>query len=182
MVNSYYNENELSQIGFKSYGKNVKISKLCSIYGADNIIIGNNVRIDDFCILSGKIKIGDFVHISAYNALYGRYGIEIGNFCGISPKSIIYSATDDFSGEHMISPMVPEKYTKLYTGKVTLEDFVQIGSNSIIMPNITIYEGACTGAFCFVNKSLKPWNIYIGIPARVLKERKKNIKELSKEI
>lgn len=33
--------------------------------------IGSNVRIDDFCILSGRLEFGSYVHIAAYSALYG---------------------------------------------------------------------------------------------------------------
>lgn len=46
--------------------------------------IGNDVRIDDFCILSGNIPIGNFVHIACYTSLIGRGGIWIGDYVGIS--------------------------------------------------------------------------------------------------
>lgn len=76
-MNDFYSEKELKKMKFKRIGKNVQISKKSSIYSPDKIEIGNNVRIDDFAILSGNIIIGDFVHISAYVALYGRFGIEL---------------------------------------------------------------------------------------------------------
>lgn len=182
MTSSFYTDEELKEIGFKSIGKNVKISRKCSIYGAENIEIGHDVRIDDFCILSGEIKIGNYVHISAYNALYGRFGIKIGNFCGISPRCTLFSASDDFSGEYMISPMVPEDLIHLTTGKIVLNDYCQIGANSIVMPAVVFEEGAVCGAFSFVNYSLTAWTTNAGIPCRTIKERKKNPKELSKKI
>ena len=181
-MNSFYNEKELESLGLKKYGTNVCISKKCSIYGAENIILGNNVRIDDFCILSGNIIIGNYVHISAYNALYAKNGIEIGNFCGISPHSTLFSITDDFSGKYMISPLVPEELTNVKGGKIILKDFSQIGTHSVIMPNVTFNEGAVCGAFSFVNKSLREWSINAGIPAKYLKERKRNAKHLSRTI
>lgn len=70
-MNSFYTENELNELGLKAVGENVNISKKASLYGCSEISIGNNVRIDDFCILSGNIKIGDYVHVAAYTALYG---------------------------------------------------------------------------------------------------------------
>lgn len=176
-MDSFYSETELKSIGFKQVGDNVKISKKASIYTPEDITIGSNVRIDDFTILSGKIDIGNYVHISAYTALYGKYGIKIGNYCGCSPRSIIFSATDDFSGEYMISPMVPEEYTNIIGGKVVLEDFVQLGANTIVMPKLTIHKGSVTGAFSFVNKDLEEWGIYAGIPAKRIKERSKNLLE-----
>lgn len=179
MVSNFYNLTELLELGFKSIGKNVLISKKCSIYGAQNMIIGDNVRIDDFCILSGEIVIGDYVHISAYVALYGKYKIIIGNFVTISARTTIYSATDDFSGEFMISPMVPVEFTNIIHGAVVLKDYVQIGANNIIMSNLTLDEGVATGAFSFVNKSLEEWAIYFGIPAKFYKLRSKKLQDLA---
>lgn len=57
MKTSFYTHDELAEIGFKSCGKNVLISRKASIYSPAKIEIGDNVRIDDFCILSGVIFI-----------------------------------------------------------------------------------------------------------------------------
>ena len=72
MSNSFYEKNELERLGIKKIGKNVLISRKASIYNPEEILIGNNVRIDDFCILSGKIKLGSNIHISSFCALYGN--------------------------------------------------------------------------------------------------------------
>lgn len=181
-MNSFYSEEELKELGLKHYGKNVLISKKCSIYCAEKISIGNNVRIDDFCILSGKITIGNYVHISAFSALYGKLGIEIGDFCGLSPRCTLFSAADDFSGEFMISPIVPAELCNVTGGLIKLNNYVQIGVNTIIMPKLEIKEGVAVGAMSFVNKNLKDWNIYAGIPAKIIKKRKKNIICLAKRI
>ena len=181
-MSSFYSKEELKKIGFKSLGKEVYISKKTSIYGADKISIGSHVRIDDFCILSGNIEIGNYVHIGAYVALYGKEGIKINDFCGCSARCTIYSATDDFSGEYMVSPMVPEELTNVTGGIVTLEKFVQLGANTVVMPNLTIGEGTSVGAMSFVNKSLDKWGIYVGIPCEKLKDRKRNIENLSKNL
>ena len=181
-MNSFYNEEELKQLGLKHYGKNVLISKKCSVYSPENIELGDNVRIDDFCILSGTIKMGDYVHISAYTALYGKFCIEIGNFCGISPRCTLLSGTDDFLGEYMISPLVLKEYTNVSGGKIILKDFSQIGVNSVVMPNVIFEEGAVCGAFSFVNKSLYEWTVNAGIPTKYLKDRMKNPKYLSEKL
>lgn len=181
-MNSFYTDTELIELGLKSFGENVLVSKKCSIYNAKNISIGNNVRIDDFCILSGNIEIGDFVHISANNALYAKYGIKIGNFCGISPRCTLLSLTDDFSGNNLISPMVPENFTNILGGEIVLNDFVQIGTNSIIMPGVTFEEGAVCGAFSFIKEDCKSWSVYTGIPAKKIKNREKRAKEYGQQI
>ena len=181
-MTSFYTEEEYKQLGFKSIGENCLISKNACFYGISNISIGNNVRIDDFCILSGNIQLGNYIHISAYSALYGSKGIVIGDYCGCSSRTTIYSAVDDFSGEYMIGPMVPEELSNVTGGVVELKDYVQLGANTIVMPGITINEGAVTGACTLVRHNLDTWTINVGMPSRVLKKRMENPKVLSKRI
>lgn len=52
-------EEKLKEMGFKSLGKNVKISDKASIYNCDRISIGDNTRIDDFCVISGTVTLGE---------------------------------------------------------------------------------------------------------------------------
>ena len=128
-MNSFYTQEELDKIGFKTIGKNVLISRKVSIYSASQISIGNNVRIDDFCILSGRISIGNYIHIAAYSALYGGdYGIDIHDFSNISSKNSIYALSDDYSGATMTNPMIPDRYKKIYGEKVVIKKHVIIGS------------------------------------------------------
>lgn len=181
-MTSFYTEDEYKKLGFKSIGKNCLISKNACFYSISNISIGNNVRIDDFCIISGKVQLGNYIHISAYTALYGSQGIIIGDYCGCSSRTTIYSAVDDFSGEYMIGPMVPEELTKVTGGVVELKNYVQLGANTIVMPSITINEGAVTGACTLVRHDLEPWTINVGMPSKILKYRKDNAKVLSKNI
>jgi galactoside O-acetyltransferase len=181
-MNSFYNTQELKELGFKSVGKNVLISRKASIYGADKMDFGDNVRIDDFCMLSGEIKIGSYVHVAAFCALYASKKIILEDFSTLSSRVVIYSATDDFSGEHMISPMVPEKFTKVTGGPVILRKHALVGSGSLIMPDLEIGEGTSVGAMSFVNKTLEQYSIYAGIPARFLKKRNKNLLKLEKKL
>lgn len=181
-MTSFYSEEELINIGFKKVGNNVKVSRYANIYSPHNIEIGDNVRIDDFCILSGKISLESNIHISAYCALYGGdYGIFIGNFVALSSRSVIYAITDDYSGAFLTNPTVPKKYTNVTGGPVVLEKHVIIGSGSTIMPNIVIGKGVAVGSMSFINKSLKPWGVYAGIPCKRIKERKKDLLELEKK-
>ena len=174
-VTSFYTGHELRQIGFKSIGANVRVSRKASIYSPETISIGNNVRIDDFCILSGSIEIGSNIHISAFCALYGSKGIVIKDFSGMSPRCVIFSATDDFGGDFLIGPIHPQQFTNVCGGPVIIHSFVQLGANTIVMPNLEIGEGAVTGVFTLVRKSLLPWTINIGIPAKILRNRNKGL-------
>lgn len=174
-MNSFYSKEELNNIGFKSIGNNVLLSRKTSIYSPENISLGNDVRIDDYCILSGHIKIGNNVHIASYVALYGTFGIEIMDYCGVSAKSIIYSATDDYGGNYLTNPTFPAETRNIISGKVVLEKHVIVGAGCIMMPNIILKEGTAVGTMSLVNKSTEAWSINIGIPAKKIRDRDKGL-------
>ena len=182
MASSFYSIEELQQLGLAHVGVNVLISKKASIYSPNTISIGDNVRIDDFCILSGKITLGNNIHIGAFCALYGRFGIELQDYTGLSPRTTIFSATDDFGGDFLISPMAPDEFTNVTGGLVKLEKYTQVGAGTIILPSVVLSEGCATGSMTLVTKSLEPWTIYTGIPAKALKPRKRGLLEKVKGI
>lgn len=173
---AFLSSEQLKSYGFNHIGDNVLISDKASFYNTHQISIGSHVRIDDFCVLSGNITIGNYIHIGAFCALYGKFGIEIENYAGLSPRCTIFSASDDFSGEYLISPMVPEIYTNVTGGRVLIKSFSQIGANSVILPNITISEGVAIGAMSLVNTSLESWGIYVGVPVKKIRIRNQNCK------
>lgn len=174
-MNSFYTRQELEQIGFASIGEEVFISRKASIYSPSKISIGSKVRIDDFSILSGQIHIGSMVHISAYVALYGGKGIYIHDCSGISARTTVYSAVDDFGGDFLIGPMCPLGTTHVTGGAVVLKKYTQIGASCVIMPDLIIGEGSVVGAMSFINKSLDSWGIYAGVPVKRLKDRNKGL-------
>lgn len=177
----YYCENELRAFGFKSIGSNVKIAKNCLIIGVSNISIGNNVIIDCFCSIiasnNGYLKIGSYVHIAAFCHLLACEGIEIKDFSGLSQGVKIYSKTDDYSGDSMTNPTVPNLYKSMKKGKVVINEHAIIGAGSVILPNVVIGEGASIGALSLVSSNLKSWTIYIGNPLKKLSKRSKNLLE-----
>lgn len=172
-MSSFYTEDELKYLGLKQYGKNILISRKASLYDTSNISLGDNVRIDDFCILSGKITLGSHIHISAYVAIYGSKGVVMEDYTGVSPHATIYSAMDDFSGDYLIGPIHDDKYTNVTGGIVRICKYSQVGASSIVFPNLTIEEGVVIGAMSMVKESLECWGIYAGIPVRKIKNRHK---------
>lgn len=182
MASSFYTEQELGKLGFKSYGKNVLISRKACFYGADKIVIGNNVRIDDFCVLSGRITIGSNVHIAVYSALFGgNTGIEMGDFSGLSSRNVIYAESDDYSGEYLTNPTVPDEYRNIICGKVIIGKHVIIGAGCTILPGVRIGEGAAIGSMSLVNESMPEWQMCYGIPCKGYKERSRKLIEMEKE-
>lgn len=181
-MDSFYRPEELKDLGFKYIGKDVKLSRKAVVYNADKIEIGDYCRIDDFCILSGIITMGSFIHIGVCTRLSGSAaGLTIKDFAGVSYNSTIIASSDDYSGEFMTNPCIPLKYKKLLPNPVVLERHSLVASHCMIVPGVTVGEGTAIGAMSLVLKSVEPWSIYAGIPVKRLKDRKRNILELEKK-
>ncbi|EJB5573596.1 acyltransferase [Citrobacter sp. Cf039] len=172
---------QLQKMGFKSLGNNVYISNRASIYGAERISIGNNVRIDDFSVLSsgeGGIIIGSYVHIAINASLIGAGKITVSDYANISSRVAIYSSNDDYSGNSMTNPMLPVEYTSVAKEDVTICRHVILGCGSVILPGVTLNEGCAVGSLSLINKDCEPFSIYAGVPAKKIKNRSKKILEL----
>jgi len=175
---SFYSQEELKNIGFKSFGSNILISKFSRIYNPDNIVLGNSIRIDDFCILSASREpfiLENNIHISAGVYLYGTGGITIKSYSNISSGTKLFSVSDTFDGTCLIGPMVEESLRKVVKLPIIIEKYVIIGANCVILPGVHLGEGVAIGANSLVNKSCLSWNIYGGSPIKKLKDRSKDL-------
>jgi len=175
----YLSESALREMNFKSLGRDVRISDKASIYNAELMDIGDYSRVDDFCILSGKVSLGRYCHVTPMCLIAGgQPGVELRDFCTLAYGVKIFAQSDDYSGETMVNSLVSSKYKRERFAPVLLERQVIVGTNSVIFPGVTVAEGCATGAMTLVAKSTKPWGIYVGSPARWLKARKKDLNEL----
>jgi galactoside O-acetyltransferase len=182
---SFLSQEQLNNMGFKYLGKNVLISDKCSIYNTKNISIDDNTRIDDFCILSAGdegIEIGKYVHIACYSSLIGKGKIIMKDFSGISSRVSVYSSSDNYNGEWMTNPCLPETVTNTIHKDVVIGKHVVIGSNSVVLPGVILTDGCSIGAMSLVNKSVDNNDVMVGIPIKKIKERKTNIFELENKI
>lgn len=179
---AFLTEEQINAIGFKYIGYNVKISDKAAIYNPNLISIEDNSRVDDFCLLSGNIKIGKNVHVAAYcNLAGGELGIEMDDFSGLAYGCHVFTQSDDYSGGTMTNPTVPKKYKKETYKKIHIGKHVIVGTKSIILPGVNVAEGCSVGAMTMLTKSTQPWGIYFGIPAKRIKERKRELLELESE-
>lgn len=173
-MNYYYSTEELKFLG--SCGDNVRIDKSVLFISPQNIHIGSNVRIDSWCFLSGScgIKIGNNVHIAHSTHLAGSGAmITINDFCGISARVNIFTATDDYTEGYLTNPTIPDEYKKVKTGPVILEKHAIVGCGSVVMPGCIVKEGASVGALSFVNKNIPAFTVVSGNPLRVVCKRNK---------
>lgn len=181
----FLEQKEIESIGFKYAGKNLKLSDKAVFYNPSRIEIGDNSRIDDFCVLSagsGGIKIGNYVHIAIYCSIVGQGNITIEDFAGLSSRVSIYSSSDDYSGEYMTNPCVPNEFTNVISGDVLLKKHVIVGVNSVILPNVQIGLGSAIGAFSLVNRTVEDGVIVAGTPIKLIKARKSNLLNLETKL
>lgn len=182
---AYLTREAVANLGFAEVGEGVLISDRASFYNCANIAIGNNVRIDDFCVFSagkGGIKIGQNVHVAVFSSLIGAGAITISDFCNVSSRVSIYSSSDDYSGAVMTNPTVPSEYTGVIHADVFLAKHVIIGCGSVVLPGVVLGEGAAIGALSLVSSNCMPFGIYAGSPVKLIRQRKKCLLELEEKL
>lgn len=179
-METFLSQTELEAMGFKSVGINVKVSRNALIYAPRSVELGNHVRIDDFCVLSGKIKLGNFVHLSQFVSMYGgEVGILFEDFIAVASRTMIYAISDDYVQASLETPMVPLCYKKMIEKKVTVHSHVIFGAGTIVLPGITIAEGSTFGAMALVTKDTEAYSINVGIPCKKIKNREMGVRELA---
>ena len=109
----------------------------------------------------GKMSVGQNTVINFGCYLDNRRGIYIGNNVGIAHNTKIYTLGHDLNDSQFKTKGAP----------VSIEDNVFIFSNALIMPGITIGEGAIVLAGSVVAKDVEPWTIVGGNPARKIRDR-----------
>jgi galactoside O-acetyltransferase len=173
---SFLSDVELKSIGFKHLGKNVKISNLVSIHRPEEISIGDYSRIDDFTAISGKVTIGRNVHVAVHSLLLASSEeLVMSDFSALAFGCRLFTSSDDYSGKSLTNPTIPSHFKSTTNGPINIGKHVIIGTNSIVFPGVQIAEGCAIGAATLVSKSTTPWGIYVGNPARRIKERSKEL-------
>lgn len=170
---------------FKKCGDDVKIYPLAKIVKPEVIEIGNHSMIDDFTFIYGGkgIKIGRYVHIASFCSIYGGGKLIMEDFSGLSSGCRIITGTDDFSGASLTNAAVPPEFKNVNQSFVKIEKHAILGANVVVLPGVTIGEGAAIGACSLVTSDIESWTINVGIPARVFKKRpKEKILELEAKL
>jgi galactoside O-acetyltransferase len=180
----FYTHEELAVAGFRHLGRNVKIKRSAGLFFTENITIGDNSRIDDFTIIVASrepVTIGMHVHIASHCYISGSDGFAMDDFSTLAPGVLIFTASDDYTGRKLTNPTLPRHLIGGPAGPIHLGRHVIVGAGTVILPDVTIGQGASVGAQSLVKKSLEEWGIYAGSPARYLRARSKDLLLLEKE-
>lgn len=177
----FLSSTELKSLGFADVGDNVLIDRTVRVHGAERISLGSHVRIDAYGVISagaGGIAIGNYVHIGAHLFMAGAGRIEMHDFSGLSGRVSIYSSNDDYHGHSLTNPTVPEEYRNVHNAPVTLEKHVIVGAGSVVLPGVTLHQGAAVGALTLVRKDVAEFCIISGPAGTVIGQRKRDLLEL----
>ena len=137
------------------------------------IKIGSGSRIDAFCKLEGGegIFIGQGVHIASMAHLnIGGGKLTIGDFACVSAGGKIITGTNDIDALSC-SAVAPKNMMRITRGKVRLSRWSIVFCNAIVLPGVTLGEGAVLGAGSVATEDIPPWEVWAGNPARRLRSR-----------
>ncbi len=155
-----------------SCGRRPRMGENCIIGNASGISIGNNLTCfgNDYLFANegGRIFIGNNVSIN-FNVMInasedGR--IVIGDDVLIASGVVMRSSNHRFSEKR-----VPINMQGHEPGFIIVKNNVWIASNAVLLPNITVGEGAIIAAGAVVTKDVEPYSIVGGVPAVKIKDR-----------
>ena len=158
----------------QSCGEDVFISANVEIRRPHLVRVGSHVAIDSGLYLTTAAEIGDYTHLSPYLTVIGgaQSTLILEDFVTIGSGSRFICGSDRFMGDGFTSVTVPEEFRDTVDiGTIRCARFSGIGTNAVIMPNVTIGEGSVIGACSLVTKDTEPWTVYVGVPARPVKIR-----------
>jgi len=156
-------------------GEDVYIGTTVRIRRPDLITIGDHVAIDAYTCITTNLVVGDYVHIGQLVTIIGGKdaSLKIGNFSNISAGVRFVCASDDF--ENTIGgPLIPSHMTNVDNRPIVLEGFNIVGSDTIILPGVTMAVGSTVGAGSIITKDTEPWTMYFGRPAVAIRKRNKD--------
>ena len=137
------------------------------------IVIGNHVAIDWGFYCTTQMEIGDYVHISPYvSCIGGKDGKFIAKgFNNIMAGARIVCGSDRFDDSGLFGAMIPKELKgKQIIGNVVMEEFSNIGTNAIVLPNSTLRKGVLLTAGSILIGDTEEWGVYKGNPAILIKK------------
>lgn len=114
----------------------------------------------------GFVHLGDKVFVGPYTILNGQGGIEIGH------NSLIAGHCYLVAGNHVFSdPDTPIQEQGFVSKGIVLEEDVWLGGGVTVLDGVRIGKGAVVSAGAVVTRSVEPFSVMAGVPARLVKKR-----------
>ncbi|GGH19217.1 acyltransferase [Mucilaginibacter phyllosphaerae] len=112
-----------------------------------------------------QLVIGNSTVIGHNALLDARMGLTIGNNVNLSNEVMIWTLHHDYNDAGFASVGSP----------VVIHDYVWLCSRTIILPGVTIGEGAVVAAGAVVAKDVLPYTVVGGVPAKKIADRNRNL-------
>jgi acetyltransferase-like isoleucine patch superfamily enzyme len=154
-------------------GKDVVIDNFIKIKRPELVTIGNHVAIDWGFYCTTQVEIGNYVHISPYvTCIGGKDGkFIVKGFNNIMAGSRIVCGSDRFDDSGLFGVLIPKELKgKQIIGTVIMEEFSNIGTNAIVLPNSILRKGVLLTAGSLLMGDTEEWGIYKGNPAVLVKK------------
>jgi acetyltransferase-like isoleucine patch superfamily enzyme len=146
----------------------------------DSIVVGRNTHIRGHLVTfghGGHITIGSYCYVGEYSKVWSAKELTIGDRVLIAHNTSIFdSNTHPVNAAKRHQQFVDIITTghptdiDLNEEPVTIEDDVWIGCNCVVLKGVTIGRGAVVGAGSVVTKSVPPYVVVAGNPARIVRE------------
>jgi len=136
-------------------------------------IIGSHVAIDKGVYCSTNVEIGSYVHISPYVTIIGGKNSDFTakGFNNIMAGARIVCGSDRFDDSGLFGAMIPEELKGTQIIKpVFMEEFSNIGTNSIVLPGSRLRRGVLLSAGSLLMGDTEEWGVYKGNPAILVKK------------
>lgn len=150
-------------------GASIHPSVVLSTHGG-KIVIGENCAILKGAIIAaygGNITLGNNVSINPYSILYGQGGLTIGNDVRIAAHSMIVPAEHIFDDKNELI-----RIQGLSSEGIAIGNDVWISAGAKILDGAQIKDGCVIGANAVLKGETEPHSVYVGVPAKKIKERK----------
>ncbi|MCO8246699.1 MULTISPECIES: DapH/DapD/GlmU-related protein [unclassified Haladaptatus] len=136
-----------------------KVFEWARLVNTDNLELGENVEIDDFVLVNAGdgTYIGDNSCLHSGTKLIGGGEFYMGRNSVVTYNCVLVTGYPKFTS-HMSSG-VPADEKDRVQGTIRIEDEVFVGSGSVVMPDVTLGEGAVVGALSYVDEDVPPWTI-----------------------
>ena len=137
------------------------------------IRIGEGARIDSFVKIEGGdgVEIGRHVHIASFCHLnVGGGFLSVGEHSGFSSGVRVCTGYPDISLPYTSAADDPDYWRAIHS-YVYIGQRVVVFANAVILPGVTIGDGAIVGAGSVVTKDIPEWEIWVGNPAHFLRKR-----------
>jgi galactoside O-acetyltransferase len=166
----------MDKLKFKAIGENVTIYDPVTFIYPDLIVLNNNIIISEFSFINAGLGlfVGNYIHISPHTSIMGGGYCILEDFVGLSAGVRLITGNDDYSGRALTNPTIPSEYRNIDKSFIHCKKHSLLATNVVVHPGVTIGEGAVAASNSLVTKDLEPWSIYIGIPAKKVKEREKD--------